>query len=266
DRFVATHFSLKTLILDILGHPVFNLKAPDEGCGNSPYELPRILDPWTIAEGDAARRPNSPADGIFAISARPLVRSLYRAMEWPYLPEYPKDETFQVALGFFIKDADPGYRGLDFQGRLTWESAYGRCQNQGGGPDFITKIGQQAATTPGATLGDAVVALKDRLTGEPTIEPMVEKPGIEALIGAPLDSTDLSQVDQKLRSLCGVLVSTPQFMLGGLVPKDSTDIPKLTPLDVSYDNTCNYIAQVLTVQGAPYTVTCGGGQTVIAKK
>ncbi|MFO0762527.1 MAG: hypothetical protein U0359_39170, partial [Byssovorax sp.] len=35
DRFVATHFSLKTLILDILGHPVFNLKAPDEGCGNS---------------------------------------------------------------------------------------------------------------------------------------------------------------------------------------------------------------------------------------
>jgi hypothetical protein len=265
DHFIATHFSLKTLILDILGHPVFNLQAPDAGCGVAAYELPLLLDPWTSQDSAVEKRPNSPADGVFAISSRPLVRSLHRAMEWPFLSEYPGDETFQVALGFFIKDADPGYRGLDFQGRLTWESAYGRCQSPAG-PDFITKIGQKALATPGATVGDAILALKDRLTGEPAIEPLVEKPGLEALVGAPLESSDLGKLDAQLRSVCGVLVSTPQFMLGGLVPKDSSTIPTLTPADISYDTTCAYIAQVLAVNGAPFTATCGGGQTVVVKK
>ncbi len=265
EHFIATHFSLKTLLIDILGHPIFNLKAPDEGCGDAAYELPNLLDPWTTSDSDLSKRPNSPGDGVFAISSRPLVRSLHRAMEWPYLSEYPGDETFQVALGFFIKDADPGYRGLDFQGRLTWESAYGRCQSPGS-PDLITKIGIQAAASPGATVGDAIIALKDRLLGEPWIEPAVEKPGLEALINAPLTSQDLAPLDAQLRSVCGVLVSTPQFMLGGLVPKDATDIPKLTPPEITYDATCNYVAQYLGVSGAPYAVTCGGGQTTIVKK
>lgn len=265
EHFIATHFSLKTLLIDILGQPVFNLKAPDEGCGEAAYELPNLLDPWSTSDSDVSKRPNSPGDGVFAISSRPLVRSLHRAMEWPYLEEYPGDESFQVALGFFIKDADPGYRGLDFQGRLTWENAYGRCQNPGV-PDFITKIGIQASSTPGWTVGDAIIALKDRLLGEPWIEPTVEQPGLEALIGAPLASSDLGSLDNKLRSVCGVLVSTPQFMLGGLAPKDAVDIPKLTPPDISYDATCNYVAQYLAVSGAPYAVTCGGGQTIIVKK
>ncbi|MEO7330098.1 MAG: hypothetical protein ABI193_16100 [Minicystis sp.] len=265
EHFIATHFSLKTLLIDILGHPVFNLKAPVEGCGVAAYELPNLLDPWSTSDNDVNKRPNSPGDGVFALSSRPLVRSLHRAMEWPYLSEYPGDETFQVALGFFIKDADPGYRGLDFQGRLTWENVYARCQSPGV-PDFITKIVTQAAATPNATVGDAIVALKDRLTGEPWIEQTVEKPGLEALIGAPLASTNQGLFDAQLRSVCGVLVSTPQFMLGGLVPKDSTDIPKLTPPEITYDATCNYVAQYLGVTGAPYTVTCGGGQTVIVKK
>ncbi|MEO5728736.1 MAG: hypothetical protein ABI134_34835 [Byssovorax sp.] len=133
-RFVASHFSLKTLILDILAHPAFNLEAPDEGCGVA-YELPNIFDPWTTSDGDLARRGNSPADGVFAISARPRLRSLHRAMEWPARSEFPggDDETaFQSAVGVFLKDADPGYRELDFQGRLTWEATYAGCPNPGG--------------------------------------------------------------------------------------------------------------------------------------
>lgn len=267
EHFVASHFSLKTLLLDILAHPAFNLKAPEEGCGDAPYELPRIFDPWTIAAKDPANRGNAPSDGVFAISSRPLRRGLHRAMEWPAYPEYPQDEgekTFQLGAGFFMKDGEPGFRGLDFQGRLSWEATYGVCQLQGGS-DFITKIVARASETPGATVGDAVVALKDRLVGEPWIDGAAERAQIEALVGTNLGSTNLSGLEPRLRALCGVLVSTPQFMLGGLVPVDTNVIPKLTPTDVSYAATCGYVAFVVGQLGAPYAVTCGAGD-VTAKK
>lgn len=265
ERFVATHFSLKRLLLDVLAHPAFNLKAPAEGCGASPYEVPNVFDPWTTADLDPSRRGNSPADGVFSISSRPLLRSLHRAMQWPYVVEYPQsdaDESFQVALGFFIKDGDPGFRGLDFQGRLTWEAAYGSCADLSAGADFVTRIVAQAGATPGATVGDAVIALKDRLLGEPAIDPS-EQPDLEALLGVSLGSTDLGGLDQRLRAVCGVLVSTPQFMLGGVVPPDTRAVPRLTPAEVTYDATCGELSQHLSSIAAPYVVTCGGTTTVV---
>lgn len=268
EHFVASHFSLKTLILDILAHPAFNLKAPDEGCGAAAYELPNIFDPWSTSDGDLSKRGNSPADGVFAISARPLVRSLHRAMEWPARSEFPGDDdetSFQSAVGLFLKDADPGYRGLDFQGRLTWEATYGGCPNLSG-YDFISKIVTQSAAVPGATVADGIIALKDRLTGEPTIEPTTEKPALEALIGGPLSSTDLGGLGLKLRTVCGVLVSTPQLMLGGIPPKDTRDIPKLTPPDVTYAGTCGYLSGYLAGTGTPYVVTCDATSATVTKK
>jgi hypothetical protein len=268
EHFVASHFSLKTLILDILAHPAFNLKAPDEGCGVAAYELPNIFDPWTTSDGDLAKRGNSPADGVFAISARPLVRSLHRAMEWPARSDFPWDDaeaSFQSAIGLFLKDADPGYRGLDFQGRLTWEATYATCPNLSG-YDFIDKIVARSTVVPGATVADGIIALKDRLTGEPTIEPTTEKPALEALLGGSLASTDLGDLDAKLRTVCGVLVSTPQLMLGGIPPKDTRDTPKLTPLDVTYQGTCGYLSGYLAGTGTPYLVTCDASSLTVTKK
>ena len=267
EHFVAAHFSLKTLILDILAHPAFNLKAPDEGCGVAAYELPNVFDPWTTSDDEPSKRGNSPADGVFAISARPLVRSLHAAMEWPARPEFPGDDdetSFQSAVGLFLKDADPGYRGLDFQGRLTWEATYGGCPNLSGN-DLISKIVTRSGVVAGATVGDGIIALKDRLTGEPAIDPTVEKPALEALIGAPLTSADLGDLDAQLRIVCGVLVSTPQLMLGGIAPRDTRDIPRLTPADITYQGTCGYLAAYLAGAGTPYVVTCGATSTMVTK-
>jgi len=253
------------LLLDIVAHPAFNLKAPDAGCGVAAYEIPNIFDPWTVSDGSLGRRGNSPADGVFAVSSRPLVRSLHRSMQWPYVDDYPQDESFQVAVGFFIKDGDPGFRGLDFQGRLTWESTYAVCTDLSGGNDFVDAIVKQAAATPGATVGAAVIALKDRLVGEPALDP-AEKADLAVLLGGPLDATDLTGLDQKLRSVCGVLVSTPDFMLGGIAPVDTRTVPALTPPEINYAGTCNYVAQFVVGSGAPYTVTCGGGMTTATHK
>lgn len=268
ERFVAAHFSLKTLIFAILAHPAFNLKSPDEGCGDADYEIPNVFDPWTTSDADLARRGNSPADGVFAVSARPLVRSLHRAMEWPPRPEFPGDDdetSFQSAVGLFLKDADPGFRGLDFQGRLTWEATYGGCADLSG-DDFISKIVARSTTVPGATVGDGIIALKDRLIGEPAVELTAEKPALEALIGAPLASVDLAGLDPKLRTVCGVLVSTPQLMLGGVAPRDTRDVPVLTPADVTYQGSCEALAGYLAGAGTPYIVTCGAASATVTTK
>jgi hypothetical protein len=267
EHFIASHFSLKTLLVDILAHPAFNLKAPEEGCGTAAYELPRVFDPWTVADKDLGRRSNGPGDAVFAISSRPLRRSLHAAMEWSPYPDYPEsgaEDTFQLAIGFFMKDAEPGFRGLDFQGRLSWEQAYGACQPASAN-DFVTKVVARAQATPGATVGDAIVALKDRLVGEPWVDAVGERAQIEAVVGTNLGNTNLVGLEARLRSFCGALVSSPQFMLGGLVPKDTQVIPKLTPADVSYEGTCNYVAYVVGQIGAPYAVTCAPA-SVTAKK
>ena len=260
ERFVATHFSLKALLLDIVAHPAFNLKAPEEGCGAAPYELPNLFDPWTVVEADPGKRGNSPADAIHAISSRPLARSLHKAMRWPTVVEYPHSEdqeAFEVAIGFFIKDGDPGFRGLDFQGRLTWESAYGACADLTFGSDFVAQIVEAAQAESGATLESAILALKDRLVGEPSID-VAERAELEALVG-PLSAVGAAGLDQKLRAVCGVLVSSPQFMLGGIAPRDTREVPALTPAEISYDGTCAALSEALWSQGAGFSLTCGGG-------
>ena len=266
DHFVATHFSLQTLLFDILAHPLFNLKSPEEGCGASAYEVPRILNAWSDAELDPAMRQNSPGDGVFAISSRPLRRSLHTALEWPDYPEYPTnaERVFQTSIGFFLKDGEPGFRGLDFQGRLSWETKYGACAQQGPN-DVISKFVSLAQDTPGTTLGDVVIAIKDRLIGEPWIEPTQEKPLLVKLLASSLEDQTLALLDVRARIYCGLLVSSPQFMLGGMVPRDTEQVPKLVLPGVSYDAICTNMRTKASALAGPYMIHCDGGRVTVTK-
>lgn len=240
NRFVSARFSLKGLLLDIVEQEAFNLKPPSAGCGAGPYPLPRIFDPWTDSEPDPSMRGNGPSDGVFALSPRLLRRSLHSALGWPGYPEYPtagsREEALALAFGFFLRDGEPGRREFDFQGRLAWEAAYGGCPKPPG-DDFITELVRAAASEPSATLFDAVVALKDRLTGDPRIGDDERAP-LEALLGSSTASRDLRALEGQLRRLCGALVSSPWFMLGGLVPDDAQGAPKLTPPEATHPALC----------------------------
>lgn len=266
ERLASSHFSLKSLLLDIVGHPAFNLKSPDEGCGLAAYQMPPIFDPWTSTANDPAERPNSPADGVFAASPRALRRALHTSMEWPPPPEYPSgaEEVFQGAVGYFLKDAEPGFRGLDFQGRLAWEARYAACEPQAGA-DFITKLAARAKETPGTTLRDVIITLKDRLVSEPWIDDTSEGPALSALLGAPLDTTNLDGVEPLLRAACGALVMSPQVLLGGIQPRDTRVVPALTPEDASYRAACEALAPRLGEAGFTYTVVCKDDSVVVVK-
>ena len=266
QEFVASHFSLRKLLLAIATHPAFLLQPPELGCGAEPYELPPLYDPWTSAEADPAQRPNSPADVIHALSGRLLRRSLHTAMAWPQPPDYPKsaEQALQLAIGLFLKDAEPGQRGLDFQGRLAWEARYGVCQK----PnlyDYVDLVAAATGTVADATLGDAVAALKDRLLGDGRIEP-AEGALLEKLLGQPL-ATPVAHglLEGQLRKVCGVLVSTPQFLLGGMVAPTTRDVPRLTPEVAGAVASCQDIGKAFAAAGLPYVVTCVAGKVAVER-
>lgn len=257
DRFVRARYSLKDLLLAILEQGVFNLKPPSAGCGSGPYPFARLLDPWTDAEADPLARGNGPSDGVFPLSPRVLRRSLHTALEWPMYPEYPTpdspEEIHSLAVGFFLRDSEPGRKGLDFQGRLAWEAAYGSCPAPAT-EDFIAKLALAAQEDPSASVLDAVVALKDRLVGQPYVSE-AERPVLESLLKSSLN-VHAQSLDGSLRRLCGVLVSSPLFMLGGMVPDSAREIPKLTPTEASEAAVCRKLRITLTELRAGTTLTC----------
>ena len=89
---------------------------------------------------------------------------------------------------------------------------------------------------------------------------------LAALIGASIDSQDLAKLDFQLRAVCGVLVSTPQLMLGGLAPKDTRVVPRLTPADAGYQVLCDHLAASLTGASTAYVVTCGAASVTVTGK
>lgn len=235
DRFVASHFSLRGLLTDIVETPYFNRTPPSAGCGE-PYDMPNVYDPWVIGDDDPARRMNSSADGISALSAKTLVRATHAAMGWNLpdawtFPQSGSQEAFFRGIGLFLKNGDRGFRGLDFQARLVWEDRYAACENLTASADFIDRLTTNAVAQD-ATVRDVVLAMKDRILNEAVIDESAssgEKAGIEAIFAVTLDTpaSGVVSLEAKSRRLCGVYLSTPQFLLGGFSDGEVRPVPLL---------------------------------------
>jgi hypothetical protein len=301
EKFTTTGYSLKELLVEIVATEYFDRKPAEEACGAGPYTYPNVYDPWVIAESDESKRLNGPGDAVTPLGARTLMSAAAQAMEWPTVEElrFPDfgeagceeltcsqaqqycqfasacctTESYLCAgieppiylhrgIGVYLRNSEHGFRGLDFQARLTWENTYGACQTpMGGAPDFIDDL---IVRDPAATKEEVVVALKDRLIGEPMIVDDAERTAIAALVG-PLDQAASTIDEGKLRKLCGVLLQSPQFLMQGMAGKGG-DVPRLTPMTASYDAVCASLAgkdigltgQVIScVPGAPLTLVAG---------
>jgi hypothetical protein len=311
DAFVASRFSLATLLVEITRTPYFNRQAPENGCGE-PYDMPAVYDPWVISNDDPALRLNGPGDSVTALSGRTLLHSAYAALEWPAprfqrFPELPPEvqicqqfglscaqmqsacqnqgyccvahdllcanppgpgepsardeQTFQRGVGAFLKNGERGFRGLDFQARLVWEDRFGTCAKPGDLDDFVDEI-LALADSRGGTVGDVAAALKDRLVGEPDIAG-AEAAAIETLLGAGLDdpASEVTDLEDGARRFCGVLLSSPQFLLGGIAARGG-EVPALTPDDAAYDAVCAAIA----ARGLPgLSLTCEAGSVTVTR-
>jgi hypothetical protein len=174
----------------------------------------------------------------------------------------PAEEIpFQRGVGIFLRNSERGFRGLDFQARLSWEDRYGAC----GKPrwvtqDFVDRLSMAAVGTPGSTARDMIAALKDRLVGEPAIDAGAEAAALTAIVGS-LDGPAAGVSIASLRRVCGALLGSPQFLMQGIAGKGG-DRPKLTPPNAGYDATCVGLAAGIGTPGL--VVTCANGTLTLA--
>jgi len=285
ETFIKSGYSNKALVSAIFASPYLNMAAPETGCGNNPYGAPRIFDPWRSAEPDESKRGNSISDSVQPISARTQARAAYGALGWPlvaYGSVFPKETgwgenpitissgvttgtielQFQTETGYYLKSAMPGFRGLDFQGRLGWEDRFAQCSKLVGNtaPDVIDGLVESAKVPGAVTVGELISVLKDRIMGETTAPVGVEKTQLEGLFGASLSSDANAAVDLSgsLRKVCGAMIATPQFLLLGVQPKDGSEIPGATPTTASYEALCSKVAALPLSD--KLSVTCTSGQ------
>ncbi|XXX77527.1 hypothetical protein WMF30_01965 [Sorangium sp. So ce134] len=261
EAFLASGFSHVSLLLEVLRSPGFNLQAPEEGCADEPYALSPLFDPWIIAEEDPARRRNSVGDAIAPLSGRTLLSAAHGALDWPAPTAVPiEDAAFLGEIGVFVDDGQPGHRGLDFQARLAWENRFATCDLAPEG-DFVARLLEAASERPDATVADLIAALKDRIVGEPGLADAGEREALEQVLGASLDAEvaalDPEEIERRVRSVCGALLESPQFMLGTLVPRGVLPTPKLTPPDAAYGAACERLAAEPPIDG--FRVECAAG-------
>lgn len=170
--------------------------------------------------------------------------------------------SFQRSIGVFLKNGERGFRGLDFQARLGWEDRFGACRKPAWvtGDDFIARAVAAGRAAPGATTGNVIALIKDRLIGEPQIDPGAETAALEAVTGAPLSSPAASLGEAAARRVCGVVMSSPQFVLQGMAARGGA-APSVTLAGDGFDDACAKIASA-AIPG--WRVTCAAGTLTAA--
>jgi hypothetical protein len=149
--FVASGWSLKKLLRLMVTHPLFNQKAAGDRCGATAYDLPPVLDPWSVAEETPDRRPNSLGDAVLRPDARTLLRAVSAAMDWEEPPAFPdlSESSFQVNVGARLGAAQLGYEDPSFQQLLLWEDRFGSCER----PKFARRDPSNDLSNPMSCVG-----------------------------------------------------------------------------------------------------------------
>lgn len=149
---------------------------------------------------------------------------------------------FERGVGMFMRNSERGFRGIDFQARLVWENHEAVCAKPSWmtTPDFIETVITAGASATTTSAADLVAALKDRLIGEPTIDPGAETAALGAIVG-DLNAPASTITVPVLRQVCGALVGTPQFLLSGIAGRGGS-VPKLTPATAQYAAVCADVA------------------------
>jgi hypothetical protein len=288
--FVADDYSLRTLITEIAVHPYFNVDAPDLCDTSTPYFLEPVFEPYSITTADPNRRGNNVGDRVQRFSAWVLIESAMRSMWWDLpIGQIPAQENEYPGLdflrdtGIFIKDAQNGFNGVDFNGLLSWENRLanginpglkGECTGPLGQPcsqfEWIELMLDQAFKTPGTTVADLAVAIKDRLITEPELADDGELEIIGSIMGldpaSKMSDNDSAALEEGARRYAGLLFNTPQFMLSGVPSRDQDPaaIPKFAVPGTDTESLCKHLTTLVVAD--KYAWTCSADGVKLAKQ
>lgn len=295
-NFMRNHWSPREVLLSVLRFRFYNRKPPSGNTGSTGYEMAMVSDPWVEGDPrippqaidgwtpggaaptpdpayDAAAHPerhhNAMTEIVHRYPARTLLNSVSRTMAWPKPKRFPDSSypsaTLVGAIGQFIKDAEPGFRGTDMQGLLTWESIVGQCAKPAGtANDWIDQLLAARAAFDAAhpadpiTVRDFAQTMRDWLINDAELRgdaatgtSDAETQLIANLFGVGALNTSASTVTDlpgKARRYCGVLLKSPQFMLAGIATEGLGNKPRLQACNVGDD--CSYQAMCNTLRPA----------------
>ena len=285
ETFIAERYSVRALVAAIALHPYFNQAAPD-ACG-APYPLEPVFEPFSRTAADPNVRGNSLGDRVQRRSAWVLLDSAARAMWWDLpqrLSEGPLQQgAFLRDQGVFLKDALPGFNGVDLGSLLSWESKLaagydpglgGPCTGPLGGPcapyEWIEEMLVAGAGLGDATVGDLAAAIKDRILTEPTIYNDAEAAVIAAILGFDLDlkmnGLPTGPLEEGARRYAGLLFNTPQFLLLGAPSRDQDPAagPRIAAPGTDTLALCDALAPALL--GDAWSWTCAASGVTVSKK
>ncbi len=288
----SAHWSLKDVLREVVLSEAFARHAPE--VSTQEYTLPRLANPFSLQgpnDTAPAQLNNGVGDFVHRYSVSNLMLSVRAALGWPGPQLVGNGTVFPIQtdmgdVGRYESTSRPGNHMVDLANLVAWEDLAGTCDkpdkvvasqvqldpnaspptspytsSSGQWLDWIDVAIDQGAGS--ATIEQMVVALKDRVLGDPVLEP-AEALLIEDLFaGHSLNGTFKAHHEDELRSVCGALLKSPQFMLGGLehsdpVPVDPPDfLPCMDGDDCTYDDLCERYDGILALQG--YTYNCPGG-------
>ncbi len=173
ESFIASDWSLKDLISQIMVTGYANRRAPAQSIQASPNVLAPIFEAF-------AGLTNGQGDLVFRYPPHALFSHLRHSLGWPKWNPFPDDEDYPSLdlnrdLEQYLSDSSAGARDWGFQSLLAWESAVAGCENPGGGSDWVDRLLQAVedfdADHPDdpLTVRDVVRTVKDRLIGDTRI-------------------------------------------------------------------------------------------------
>ncbi len=288
EAFVAEDYSLRALLTEIALHPYFNAEAPDLCDTSTAYFMEPVFEPYAPTSADPDRRGNGVGDRVQRFSAWVLIESAMRSMWWALPVRHVSDQDSFPELGFlrdqgvFVKDAQNGFNGVDFNGLLSWEDriAEGNDPNLGGactGPlgqdcamyEWIELMLVEASKRPGTTIRELASAIKDRLISEPTITDEAELDAIAAVMGldpaSKMSTVDTTTLELAARRYAGLILNTPQFMLSGVPSRDQDPAqdPAFTAPGTDTSSICEHLAPEILAD--TYSWTCDADGIKISK-
>jgi hypothetical protein len=234
--FVRSGFSLRRVLVEIAVDPLVDQAVPADCELDGPEPLPPVFDPFTDSNGAGHRVHRRDPLALLDEAHRLLGRALPGLVD-----AEPGFEAETVgALGLYLEESRPGHDGLDLLGTLTWErtlealpSAPAAELDAAAEPSVtLDELVLAAREDRSITVGELMIATKDRVLAEPVIDPD-EQALVETLVGLswsrPAHELDGAALHAAAWRYARVLLATPRFLLSGLEQGPVGPSPRLWP-------------------------------------
>ncbi|MCH9680349.1 MAG: hypothetical protein K0V04_02860 [Deltaproteobacteria bacterium] len=257
--FVEAGYSLRAVLIAIAADPAIDQAVPSRCEVDGPEPLPPLFDPFTDENGVGHRVHRRDPFALYDEAHRVIGRALPGMVV--HQPGFDAERV--ASLGAHLDESRPGHDGLDLLGSLTWERALVSLpqappQLPSPGPSVaLDELIEAAGRDPATTVGDLMVAVKDRVLTEPEVD-AEERALVETLVGQPwarptaqLDAPTLHAIAWRYAR---ALMATPAFLLQGLEHAPGGRSPRLRTDATDPAKLCAYWAPRL-LPGEPWTCT-----------